>query len=76
MAASLPNSDFESAVGKDRRVNGLFMVDNNFLAPGGRWRMIGGEVALDAVATTEGQPVSGSLHLKILQLTDGNPPKK
>jgi hypothetical protein len=52
------------------------MVNNNFLAPGGRWRMIGGKVALDAVATTEGQPVSGTLHLNILQLTDGNPQEK
>lgn len=76
LAASLPNSDFASGIGKERRVNGVFMVNNNFLAPGGRWRMIGGKVALDEAATTEGQPVSGSMHLKILQLTDGNLPDK
>ena len=74
-AASMPNERFKSGIGKTQEVNGLFMVDNNFMA-NGRWTMLGGSAKLDEANMEDGQPVSGSMDLKILRLTDGKPSEK
>lgn len=75
LVANLPNPDYQSSSEESRRVNGVYMVNNNFMA-NGKWTLVSGTAKLDETGNEEGQPVSGSLDLQILRLTDDELPEK
>ena len=73
LATSLPTKEFSPSNGEEVEVNGIFMLNNQFMSPGGAMRMIGGTAILEEAAPVEGEPVSGTLKLKIMELKGGKP---
>ena len=54
-------------------IGGIFMVNNAFVDSRGKMTMVGGEVNLTEAATEDGEPVSGSMTVKIMKLMGGDP---